>query len=542
MPWPFVKKTVAPSSSPLPSTQTEPSSSSSTSAGTSLPPGDLGRSLVGNTFAFHSNAQALILETTRKHPRAKVVRARVINRDIALVIDHGIATSVLAPDTASSSQHPIRPRDPSPSAPGPSSSSAELDQADVGSSGNQGSSRVRFSHREAYKQLIAAFFSEPNILLEDADEPARPAHRAQWDEHVSLFLSQTWDTEIRPLLKTILTEYRDKWTTASDPGIDLYESMKELSHRLIFAIFLGLEDPEDDEYRAALEMTDTSLRGQFSMPLRFAGVGGWGTSTYSKGLKAQAAFDDLVAFRASTGRCPFLHSSPSSSQPPRQPTPKDGRKIDDDTASSHLSTFSSSLVIKALASYLTFAVLQRSHHSAASISHLLLETERLCPPIVGVLRRLTDGPWTIPDDTTQNLNPHSPTDTDAAPSGIEIPTGWDVWLYFPLINRDPLIYGDDARRSRPARWEDESLPQPLSFGQGAKRCLGLAIVRRMVRTVLEELVGESGKVRVIGGMDGSLEDFLGWRDGSGKEQEWEGVKQLPVQRPRGGVRVRFEGV
>jgi len=471
MPWPF-----AGPSTDLPSR---------------LPPGNLGRSLVGNTFSFHSNAQALVLETVRPYPEARIVRARIINRDVALVVDHSVAQRVL--DHSAPSLQPPN-RDPSDS----TDPSAPLPDED------RSSDRIkppRFSHREAYNQLMGAFFSEPNILLEDEDEPDRPAHRAAWDEHMSSLLagSSTAWTEIEADLRAIIGRHRDRWSSSSP--FDLYKACKDLSHELVFSIFLGLS-PSDELYDHALRSTDTSLRGQFSIPVKL-GMGGWGESTYTKGLKAQAEFNSLISSRLSSNQCPFLHTDPSTSS-----------QLSEESLSSHISTFASSLVIKALTSYLTFALVQRSHSPRANLNHLLLETERLAPPIIGVLRRILDDSWEVND-------------------GLEIPKGWDVWLYFPLINRDTKTYGPDARSFRPDRWEKGTLPRPMTFGQGRKRCLGMAMVRRIVALVLETVM-DGGELKVQSELDKSVRDFLGWDLGanSSEAEKWAGIKQLPVQRPK----------
>ncbi|GFZ44398.1 hypothetical protein JCM24511_02120 [Saitozyma sp. JCM 24511] len=225
---------------------------------------------------------------------------------------------------------------------------------------------LRFSHREAYQQLIGAFFSEPNILLEDEDEPQRSSHRLAWDKHMSALLSSdstTWE-ELDRRFRCIVRSHKDKW--ARSDGLDLYRSCKDLAHELVFSFFLDLS-PQDGDYDLAVKTTDISLRGQFSLPVKFGLPGGIGETAYSRGLKAHAEFSELVSSRVSSGQCPFLQTDPPPQLPP-------------DCLVSHVSTFSSSLVIKALTSYLTFALLQRSRHLQSELEYLLLETERLALP------------------------------------------------------------------------------------------------------------------------------------------------------------------
>ena len=440
---------------------------------TKLPPGDLGSSFVGNTFQFHQDAQSLILANLARHPGTPIIRAKVIGRDVALVIDHSVAVSLLDQRTTGSPEEAKRPR---------------------------------FSHREAYKQLIATFFTEPNILLEDEDEPNRPQHRAAWNEHMQNVLDEGW-SEIDTGLRRTVEGYKSKWTAGD--ALDLYDTCKDLSHELLFGLFLGLDrEVEPELYKQTLSSSGTSSRGQFAVPLR-ANLGGMFESTYSRGLRAQAEFNDIVSSRTSAGKCPFLKASFSDS-------------VSKESADSHTSMFSSSLVIKALSSYLTFALLQFARHPSANPDHLLQESGRLSPPIIGVLRRVLDNPW------------------NATPA-MQIPVGWDAWLYFPLINRDPNVYGSDSNLFRAERWEDSGLPDPMTFGKGAKRCLGRKMVFRIARLVLEVLREDNISVNVLGEVDKSVQDFLGWIDDDKQRREgWKGVKQLPVQRPRAPITVRFE--
>ena len=378
---------------------------------------------------------------------------------------------------------------------------------------NNTESRTRFSHREAYKQLIGTFFSEPNILLEDEHERDRPSHRAGWDDQLSnLFGSNGW-TAIETNMRSIVSGYRQKWVGSS--AVDLYEACKEISHDLLFYVFLGINQDRDRElFDRAMATSSTSSKGQFAIPLR-ANIGGMFESTHSRGLRAQAEFNEIVSERISGNHCPFLGDVAT-----RNDESKSG--ISHASLQSHISMFSSSLVIKALSSYLTFALLQQAHHPHDSLDWLLLESERLSPPIIGVLRRVLDKPW----KPTPNL---------------EIPMGWDAWLYFPLINRDRKVYGDDANVFRADRWSTKGLAEPMTLGRGGKICLGKSLVRRIGKIVLEELGRDGVRCEVEGEIERSVQDFLGWTDDEVVRGDgWPGVKQLPVQRPREAVMVRFE--
>ncbi|KAJ9091726.1 hypothetical protein QFC21_007121 [Naganishia friedmannii] len=434
------------------------------------------------------DAHALILENQVRHPGARIFRAKVIGRDVALVIDHALATEVLGRDE--------------------SKKGGRNDGESVG---------PRFSHRQAYQQLLATFFAEPNILLEDEDERERARHRREWDDHMALLVqADRWDP-IDQEIRNITGRHRSDWI--SRPEINLYESCKDISRDVVFHLFLGVSRQTHPElFDQTLRTSDTSLRGQFSIPLR-GSLGLFLETTYSKGLRAQKEFNEIVEERVKADACPFLHET-------RHTTGMDG-EIPHESLTAHLSMFSSSLVIKALASYLTFSLCQLSRLpqpvlANASIDHVLLETERLCPPIIGVLRRVLDAPWT--------------------PSGtnVEIPVGWETWAYFPLINRDVEVYGKDADCFRPDRWNDSSLPPPMTFGSGGKTCLGRDLIRSIVKSVLEESVRDGTRISLKDELEDSMLDFLGWKHAEVKG--WPAVKQLPVQRPRYPIWMKFEGM
>ena len=443
-----------------------------------LPPGDIGRSVIGNTFAFHNDAQGLILDNIDRYPELPVYRAKVIGKDVALVVDYRAAQDVLG------------------------SSSRAASQAGASSPrGTEKEAQSCFSKRAAYKDMMAPFFVEPNVLLEDYGEPSRPAHRASWDRHMSEALDgPTWADHKRQF-REIAQRHRSAWLETGQ--FEVYKSCKTLARELVFRLFLGLDqDNEPQVWDTAHRLSDTSLRGQFALPLR-ANLGAVFMSTYTKGLQAQIDLRELVKDRIQGSQCPFAHTtSPESTIAP-------------ESFVTHTSMFASSLVVKAIASYLTFCLIQLSRPEAhnAPLEHVILETERLCPPIIGVLRRAMD-PWVLGE--------------------MEIPAGWDVWLYFPLINRDAEIYGPDASRFDPQRWEKPMTPPAMSFGQGDTECLGMDLVRRIAGVVLEVLCVP--QIQLGSDLVPSLRDFLGWEQHAGG---WDGVKQLPVQRPRAEVFLRY---
>lgn len=167
----------------------------------------------------------------------------------------------------------------------------------------------------------------------------------------------------------------------------------------------------------------------------------------------------------------------------------------------------------------------RSQLDDRALSHIVLETERLSPPVVGIMRRATR-------DVVLST-------TSASPD-VLIPTGWDAWLYFVGGGRDPEAFGDDCDIFKPDRYSHADTPPPLAFGAGAKNCLGQDFMRRTVveiaRTCLDMNLTMTGEVTAPG-----VQVWLGWACSSslGSDGWAADVKQLPVQHPARPIMVNF---
>ena len=176
-------------------------------------------------------------------------------------------------------------------------------------------------------------------------------------------------------------------------------------------------------------------------------------------------FGGLQSHRTSnTASCPFLANKAIT---------------DMDDVANHVLLFTSGLANKALSSLLTSSILNifmyRPHASSPSLAHLLrsvpsssperakmlrsvlLETERLFPPVVGVLRRATQDVVLTPPAGSQ---PHT------------IPKGHEAWLYFSAASRSISIFGEDAELFRWDRFmhisENDPPQESFAFGSGAK--------------------------------------------------------------------------
>jgi cytochrome P450 len=446
------------------------------------------------SLSFHSSPEDFIASRIQVLEQAHqtgpaVVRARILNRDVAIVSSHRLCEAVLQKEQ--DSQDPVittrQGRIPHPHT---------------------------FTAGSAYQQLMADFFPPPNLLLKDHDDHS--VRRELWEKHLSSFPS-----DVTPTIRDLTSDHIDSWTNNS--SIDLYDSLKTLSWRIILGIFLQLQ-PTDDLHQTVQSLQETLLRGQFSLlPLAFR-TPFW-HSPRAKGLEARQKLQGLLKnhFTAQSTECPFS---------------RQGNVSKDDLAT-HCLLFTSSLAVKALASLLTATILnlfimpcepslasrvraEDSHDPADKLlKSILLETERLSPPIVGVMRRV-DGEVILSDPNNQ-------------PSSL-IPAGWDIWLYFSGAARDKATFPEPDIFIPERYLEPDLAKEGFAFGHGTKTCLGKPLVQQVVMTVAETILQSNirldGHVRAAG-----VRGWLGWESGVDAEAFARDLKQLPCQRPKSPIHV-----
>ncbi|MDI1486557.1 MAG: hypothetical protein OHK93_005788 [Ramalina farinacea] len=467
-----------------------------------LPPGSSSiLSGLSETFSFHSSPESFItsrvLAFRRSHPSLAdsrtPIRAKVLNRNVAVISSYDHVRTLLCDEDVI----------------------------------------MNLSSSKAYDELMAPFFPPPNLLL--LDPPEHGPRKAQWLES----MAELPDRISKGVRSRTLSHFEN---IRSGSSIDLYDSMKFLSWDLILGIFLGnLEDPQraKDLVNQVEKLQEDLLRGQFSLFPVSVNTRFW-QSPRSKGLAARKKLQEVLKSHVgvqSTG-CPFVTSSLS----------------DKEDVANHLLLFTSSLAAKALASLLTALMMNLFVSCARNdgrsellsdmvlstrgrgdqnklIESIVLETERLSPPVVGIMRQTTA------DVILSGGSEQSP--------DIRIPGGWDAWLYFVGASRDPAVFGDTAASFVPHRYLQESgeRTEGFAFGAGPKTCLGRDLMRQIAMTVAKTCLGLADeetnvehstpiKLNCPGdSIPEGVRGWLGWQADVKPEVWARDMKQLPTQRP-----------
>lgn len=461
---------------------------------------------LNQTFAFHASPEDFISSRLQElavsepdllpsNGEKSIIRASILNRNVHVVTSYELCKEILHSDGQKRSDtirasHPDEEVRPDTFAVGP-----------------------------AYRELMADWFPAPNILMEDGVVHAED--KQQWKEQLSTLPS---DAEMitREIVRTFI---KSAWIPGAQ--LDLYESLKALSWDLILGVFLGLGRTRDQKQFSAVETAQEALlRGQFSLFPVSINTRFW-QSARSKGLKARQDLQVMLAEhiqQQDAKSCPLLRQNQCTKP----------------NISSHSLLFTSSLVNKALSSLLTAALAniflmpgekslasllrsQTGYDREATLKSILLETERLSPPVVGVMRRVQQAVALLAGDGHGTIQ--------------DVPAGHDLWLYLAGAGRDGTVF-EDAERFHFDRFmpkDGEDTPQGFGFGAGSKACLGSDTVRRMVTTVALELM-EAG-IELGGAIDEQgVKGWLGWEDVPPSAIAKD-LKQLPCQRPRNPIMV-----
>ena len=467
---------------------------------------------LSETFSFHSSPEAFItsrvLAFRSSNPNLAElrtpIRAKVLNRDVAVVSSFDHVHQVLC-------------------------------ESDEGQS-------CPFSAGQAYDELMAPFFPPLNLLL--SDPPTHGGAKRTWEARMALLVDSS-----KSKCQEIASAHFQQLVGSS---VDIYQSMKDLAWKMLLSLILSstknfLNTKIEREESAQIEcLQEILLRGQFSLLPLSIDARVW-RSPRSKGLQAskklKSAFKERL--RSNPKQCPFA--------------PKNA--VEEEDVANHTLLFTSSLAAKALASYLTalllnlyiypwtesreltlakrLTVMSDDFEREELLRSICLETERLSPPVVGIMRR-----------TTRDVVLNNQEDGEGKLETL-IPKGWDVWLYFVGAARDPAAFGSRAETFEPTRYSSSSPNQAqaqegFAFGAGPKSCLGKHLVREIAmtvtRTCLNLLPGNTAHCRYDLSVEGKeippgVKAWLGWQSNVSPEQWAKDMKQLPTQRPAQPIRL-----
>lgn len=484
-------------------------------------------SSLSQSLSFHASAQSF-LEATPSPTGSNIphahdfVRAKILNRDVTVISSYRHCREIL---------HATGERNPTPDDDDPSSSLRLLTRQD----GVPVTPDSIFTVAPAYRELMADFFPAPNLLLLDA--PHHQPKRRKWDSYMADLAVRT-----SPLVRGCIERHvAAAWADGDGTTMDLYQDMKALSWELLCSVFLGLSpttSDDDDKFRTFVSLQETLLRGQFSLVPVSIRTPFW-RSARSKGVDARVKLQALLRAEMASPAPGCLFTSSRSGE------------LDDADRAGNALLFTSSIAAKALSSLLTASLLNvflfpRRQSSVAAqlrsqgpgqreplLRSALRETERLSPPVIGVMRR-------VEQDIQLRKGKDNPADPTTSEDAVTVPAGWDVWLYFMGACRDETVY-QQANRLIPERYlapEPEPEPDPgLAFGTGGRECLGKETVRMMVETVVSVML--DGGWELAGSVDRlGIRGWLGWDEDVPVEMMARDLKQLPVQRPREPIRVQ----
>ncbi|KAI6792054.1 hypothetical protein KC360_g6766 [Hortaea werneckii] len=462
-----------------------------------LPPGTSSfLSGASENFSFHSSPESFIINRILQYhkdrpeeiDKRKTVRAKILNRNVAVVSSYEQIKQVLEPSdgTVKDNQQPP------------------------------------YVATAPYNRLMEPFFPPPNLLLKDGCP--HQSSKDQWRQLVQSLSNQTVREQTQTNISTFLQR------VPLDAPLDLYATCKDVGWQIFLSTFLNIE-PQTPEYNEVEKLQEDLLRGQFSLFPVTVNTGFW-HSPRKVGIDARKKLQAFIEKRLNS-RPPAWLNAQALSKEAREETVN------------HLLMSTSSLAVKGFASLMTALLLNvfvfKGKQSGQSVAReitscppgeregrraaVMKETLRLSPPIVGIMRRTTQ------QRTLHNSHPDEP--------DILVPEGWDVWPYFPGGNRDVAVFGNDADDFDPSRYLKGTggPPEPVAFGLGHKRCLGQTFVEDSALAVLgafeKQGLGLQGTVDAAG-----VRAWLGWeRDDPGV---WaKDMKQLPTQHPAQPVMVRF---
>eukprot|EP00730_Choanoeca_flexa_P016250 TRINITY_DN7641_c0_g1_i5.p1 TRINITY_DN7641_c0_g1~~TRINITY_DN7641_c0_g1_i5.p1 ORF type:complete len:441 (+),score=61.28 TRINITY_DN7641_c0_g1_i5:44-1366(+) len=316
------------------------------------------------------------------------------------------------------------------------------------------------SSSSAYRPFMSKVYGDNNIILAGSE-----AH-SQLSCSLMAAFSPAVMTTLRTNIDAVVKDCLKPLECLSEP-IDLYQKLKGISTTACFRLLLELQT--SDPLNAQLsELATEHWHGITSLPATF-NLGFGIKSTMSRSMEAKEKLLEIIETRIrmlDASEDGLLHRlSKELDMPPNE-------------CAQQLLLLVSALVPKAFSSILTTLIRHLSLRPSwevedhlddeAWLASAIQEAHRLEPPFIAMRRVVTKaggirlGNYRIPQDTV-------------------------VMIMLPTVNRDGTIYSDPDSFD-PTRFLHDTATPPLTFGYGARPCVGQGFVQALMISMTQQLL------------------------------------------------------
>ncbi|XP_014786956.1 uncharacterized protein LOC106881180 [Octopus bimaculoides] len=310
-----------------------------------------------------------------------------------------------------------------------------------------------------YKLFLSDLYGE-NIFVA-SDDKAEDIHKFLADQFskdnlhsYELIIERIINEEMRSLDKT--------------SPVDIYSFFKELSSLICFTLFLGIDASQSKELIQELtDLTTIQWHGITTFPLNVH-VRRHSSLKFRRASDAKTDLLGIIKKQRPVAQCGFVkqvNNVPETN--------------DDSYINSNILVFISSLVSKAIASYLTSFFITTGQNNHVELQEkmyfdknledqVLLETQRLFPPFV-CGRKLAKTECTI--------------------DGHKVPEGYSIIYLTYAAHRDENIF-ENPNDFNADRWNEFSKKKLFTFGDGPRSCIGFDIVMSIVKSIVQRIIAQ----------------------------------------------------
>ena len=263
--------------------------------------------------------------------------------------------------------------------------------------------------------------------------------------------------EWQDIVDRVVEKHLSQWIKSGSLK-SLYKSSKDLSQEVLCELFLGMS-LEEAKKQGFTEQITNQFRGCESIPVEGIPLV---TSSFEAGVSARKKLAALVLQRLESGK-----AGPLAKHLLKRCESSNIKEV-----AKQVTFLLHGMVPKALASGLLYTWLDVTHYDQKSLykddSFLqcaVLESMRL-HPAAGVMGR---GVACTKFQGYELGKQHGE---------------WKAWIGITAANLDKAAYGPTARQYCPQRWasEDHIPPPPLTFGHGARSCIGSGIAFSLIHS------------------------------------------------------------